>query len=137
MVIAVVLGNRMLNDGSMSPLMQKRLSLCVALMKERQIDYVVLSGGTANKKAKISEARAMYDYLKDKTDENKLIVEEQSKDTRQNARFSVSLAKKLCCDEIIVCTTKEHMHRWWLNPLKLFQKEIGKDGSIKLNGYCD
>lgn len=63
MIIAVILGNRMNNDGTLSDLAKKRLDLAEKLYKEISPDRIILSGGLANPKAGIAEAKAMYEEL--------------------------------------------------------------------------
>lgn len=139
MRIAVVLGNRMNDDGSFSSKMLRRLALTVKLYREENPDYIILSGGMANPKAGIAESRAMFNYLTSKgIPADAFIVEDSSMTTTENAAFSVPKAMELGADEILLCTSHEHMYRKYLNPKKLFAKKIKKcQANIKLTPYSD
>ena len=59
MEVAIVLGNRMNDDGSLSEIMKTRLALTLRLIAEHSPDKIILSGGPANPKANVTEAEAM------------------------------------------------------------------------------
>ena len=59
MLVLVVLGNRLNDDGSMSELMRERLNLTLQIEKRLAPQIIVLSGGVANKKANVAEAEVM------------------------------------------------------------------------------
>jgi len=137
MKVAVVLGNRMNDDKSISEIMKKRLDLAIKLNKDLAPDRFILSGGIANKKAGIAEAEQMYEYLSTHgIKAEKLIKEDQSLSTSQNAKYSVPIAQSLGADKLILCSTSEHINRWWLNPVKLFKKQL-KNSTMELVVYSD
>ncbi|MCM1043783.1 MAG: YdcF family protein [Corallococcus sp.] len=136
MIVAIILGNRMNNDGTPSQLMNQRLELAVKLDGERHLDKIIVSGGIANKNAGIAEADVMRKSLIMRgMDGDKIIAENKSRTTKENAKFSVPIALQLNADEIIICTTPEHMHRKYLNPVKLFEKQL-RGHNVKLTSYC-
>ncbi len=138
MVVAVILGNRINDDGSMSELMLKRLCMALNVYKIFAIDKLIVSGGVANKKAGISEAQLMYDFLvQNGIPSESIIKEDKSLTTKQNAEFSVPLAAELGATEIILCTSSEHMKRSYLNPIKLFEKELEPYPEVLLKAYCE
>lgn len=138
MHVVVVLGNRMNNDGSMTQLSQRRLQATMRFVSAFNADKIILSGGVANKKANRSEAAAMYEYLVNNgIAEDKLICEDQSTTTEENAKYSVPIAAKLGATEVTVITSNEHMSRNFLNPLKLFEKELLNYPDIKLSAYSE
>jgi len=99
--IAIVLGNRLNDDGSFSPQMTERMNLTLDLIKKFHIDLIVTSGGVANKVANIAEADAMRDYLvKCGVKESMIICENKSISTYENAKFSMELIKDLNYDTI-------------------------------------
>lgn len=133
----VLLGNKLNDDGSFTEYMNIRMELALELYDKAQPDYIILSGGVANKKAGVSEAKAMYDYLSAHgIPADILIIEDKSMTTKQNAKFSVPLAEDLGINELIVCTSSEHMFRKRLNPRALFYNKC-KDTNIKLFYYTD
>lgn len=137
MKVAVILGNRLNDDKSISEIMKKRLDLTIKLNKDLAPDRIILSGGVANKKAGISEAQVMYDYLVSKgIKAEKLIKEDQSLTSAENAKFSVPIVQSLGADTLIVCSTIEHINRWWLNPVKAFRKQI-KNTPMEIVVYSD
>ncbi|MCM1194881.1 MAG: YdcF family protein [Corallococcus sp.] len=138
MLVAVILGNRINDDGSMSDLMKKRLKTALEIDKLYNPSKIILSGGIANKKAVVSEAQMMYDFLADNgVDRDKLIMEDKSLTTKQNAEFSVPIAAQAGADELLLCTSTEHMCRPYLNPIKLFQKQLRSYPQIVLKAYCE
>lgn len=117
----VVLGNRLNDDGSMSDALLARLQMTLAL--EGGYDVVLLSGGTANLKAGISEAEKMYAWLVEKgMRAEKLIVENRSRTTKENAKFCRPLLERLSLDEVALLSSADHIDRRYLNPSKLFKR---------------
>ena len=93
MKIAIILGNRMNDDGTISNTMKKRLDLTLELYNEYKPDKIIVSGGIANKVANISEASKMEEYLIEKGLDPELIIkEDNSMTTRENALYSVPIA---------------------------------------------
>lgn len=138
MLVAIVLGNRINDDGSMSDLMLKRLKMTIELNGIFAPDKIILSGGAANQKVNISEAQMMYDYLvANGIPSDVLVLEDKSWTTMQNAEFSVPIAVEMGATELLLCTSAEHMSRPRLNPIKLFQKQVRKYPQIKLRAYCE
>ena len=136
MLVAVVLGNRMNDDGTPSTLMLKRMQLTMEMYQKLHPDKIIVSGGLANKKAGITEAQFMYDYLTMQgIPSDVLVAEHNSMTTSQNAQFSVPMAKDMGATAIVVVTSAEHMSRSFLNPLKLFQQHL-KGTQIQLYGFC-
>lgn len=136
MLVAVVLGNRMNDDGTPSQLMLKRMDLTLQMYQKLHPDKIILSGGLANPTAGITEAQFMRNYLiAQGLSPDVLIEENNSLTTKQNAQFSVPMAVQMGADSIVVVTSAEHMSRSFLNPLKLFQKQLAKT-NVRLYGFC-
>lgn len=136
MLVAVVLGNRMKDDGTPSALMLKRMQLAVEMYQKLHPDKIIVSGGLANKKAGVTEAQFMQTHLiAQGIPADKIVAEHNSMTTVQNAQFSVPMAKDMGATAIVVVTSAEHMSRSFLNPLKLFQKHL-KGTQIRLYGFC-
>lgn len=120
--ILVVLGKRLNNDGSFQQEMHSRCNAAAYLLTNQIFDIAILSGGLANRKAGITEARAMYNYLTAKgVDSQKLILEEKSKTTRQNAKFSVPLLLNYNIEKAYICSSFSHLKRPINNPLVFFK----------------
>lgn len=138
MLVAVVLGNRINDDGSMSALMLKRLKMAIKINDSFAPDKIILSGGFANSKVNMSEAQMMYDYLVSQgMPSDILAMEDKSLTTKQNAELSVPMAAEMGAAELLVCTSIEHMSRKYLNPIKLFQNQLAAYPQIKLSAYCE
>lgn len=137
MKAAVILGNRMNDDGSMSGRMLIRLNAALKLYAEKKPDYIIVSGGLANKTAGVTEAAAMKNWLVERGVPSDIIVEEdKSLTTKQNAEFAVPMALKLGAEVIYLCSSKEHIRRIYLNPVRLFKKKL-KGESVSLGVYSD
>lgn len=137
MLVAVILGNRLNDDGSMSPILLKRLQMAIRINSAFSPDKIILSGGVANEKAGKSEAQVMQDYLvQNGIDADKIILEANSLSTKQNAQFSVPIAIEQGATEIMVCSSNYHISRKILNPIKLFEKALANYPNIKLSAFC-
>ncbi|MFA6649437.1 MAG: YdcF family protein [Candidatus Izemoplasmatales bacterium] len=137
MKVAVVLGHRLNDNKTITEIMEKRLTLTIKLIHQLSIEKIIVSGGVANKKAGISEAEAMEDYLIQHGVEKEMIIkEDHSLTTAQNAQLSVPMAIAMGADTLVLCSTKEHLHRWYLNPIKLFKKQM-KTTEMQLIVYSD
>lgn len=137
MKVAVVLGNRLNDDASITSVMEQRLKLTLQLMQEHAPDKIIVSGGVANPVAGVSEAQVMSNWLVSHGVDIDLIVkEDKSLTTKQNAKYSVPIAVELGAKNVILCTSAEHMSRWYLNPVKLFRKQLKKYPNIQLTTYC-
>lgn len=138
MLIAVVLGNRINDDGTMSEIMRKRLEAAIKVNRIFSPERIVLSGGIANKRVSKSEAQMMCDYLVEQgVSSNILVLEDKSLTTKQNAEFSVPVAAELGATELLLLTSAEHVSRGYLNPIKLFQKQLQSFPQIKLCVYSE
>lgn len=137
MKVAIILGNRMNDDGTISATMKKRLDLTLELYKELQPDKIIVSGGIANRIAGISEASKMKEYLIDNgIKEDLIILEDESRTTRENALYSVPKALELNPDTIIICSTIEHFTQVPYNTVKFFSDEL-QDKDIRLMVYTN
>ncbi len=137
MLVAVILGNRLNDDGSISNVLKSRLQMALRIDSIFNPDKIILSGGVANATAGVSEAQVMYDYLlQNGIPKEKLVVEDKSLSTKQNAQFSVPIAVSLGANEILVCSSNYHIARRILNPIKLFKKYLEKYPDIKLSAFC-
>lgn len=89
----IVLGAQMKSNGP-SKALQYRLDEAIVYLEENPDTKVIVSGGQG-KDEYISEAQGMYDYLVAKgIDPDRIIQEEQSKNTFQNLTYSAELLDK-------------------------------------------
>ena len=121
MEVLVVLGNKMNDDGNFSVEMMKRLTK--ALEVEKKYDKVLCCGGIANTIAGVREADRMKEYLvKNGVDESKIVIENNSTTTKENAKFSKEILEGLGVKEITLLSSRSHIMRCYLNPVLLFRK---------------
>ena len=112
MIVAVVLGNRLNDDGSITDKMRCRLDLASEIHKTLLPCKMVLSGGVANPLAGKSEAQAMFDILvREGVPQNVLIREEKSLTTKQNAFYSVPIVAQCGADVLLLCPHAERIPR--------------------------
>ena len=125
--VAIILGNRVNDDGTITEIQKERLEMAIEIEKEFNPDYFILSGGSPNQLAGISEAKGMYDYLVSKGfNKDKLILEEDSTSTKENAVFSIPIAEKLGAEIIIVCSSLYHFENLYYHALEYFINEVKK-----------
>ena len=137
MKIAIILGNRMNDDGTISKTMKKRLDLTLELYNEYKPDKIIVSGGIANKIANISEASKMEEYfIENGLDPELIIKEDNSMTTRENALYSVPIAMKYNPDTIIICSTIEHFTLVPYNTVKFFSDLIDNE-NVRLMIYTN
>lgn len=121
MKVLVTLGNRLLDDGSISDFLRGRLEKTLEVADN--YDVLVLTGGVANPKAGKSEGSVMREWLLEKgISADKIIVEDRSTTTKENAKFCREIFEKLGVNEVAILSSAYHIERKWLNPLKLFKR---------------
>lgn len=108
-MVVILLGNRMNDDGTISDIQKERLEMLLKIDQQFDVYRYILSGGMPNQLAGISEAEGMYNYLVEKgMDPNRLIKEDKSYSTVDNAKYSVPIARELGADVIMVCSSSYH-----------------------------
>ena len=133
--VAIILGNRLNDACSFSKYQEERLEMALEIEELFKPDYFILTGGVANPVAIISEADAMYKYLVDKgLEKERLIKEDQSHSTYENALYSLPIAKELGAELIIVCTSDYHLARSEYNAMSSFINQL-ENSNIKFMTY--
>ena len=128
-IVAIILGNRLNDDGTITKIQEDRLLMALEIEELFKPDYFILSGGVANPLAKISEAEAMYNYLLNKgIDKNKLIKEDKSYSTVENALYSIPIAKELGAKTIILSTSLYHLKNPGHKTMESFINGIDESG---------
>ncbi len=109
------------DDGRFSVEMMKRLTKTLEVVKN--YDKVLCCGGIANTIAGVREADRMKEYLiENGVDESKIVIENNSTTTKENAKFSKEILEELGVREITLLSSKSHIRRCYLNPVLLFRK---------------
>lgn len=139
MRIAIVLGNRINDDGTFTDIMVRRLELARELYNNKMVDKIICSGGFANPAVNVSEAEKMKEYLVSKNIPEELVIEEnQSMTTYQNAVYSVPIALKENAKVIIVTSTNEHFTKYSFNVVKFFEEQlINQDVRLMIYTDCE
>lgn len=110
---AVVLGANVKTDGTASRIMRQRLRAAVEFMEKNPDAMVILSGGKGDDEP-ISEAECMYRTIVEMgADPSRLLLEENSVDTRDNLMFSWEIIESRGGTEkaIAVITSEFHQRR--------------------------
>ena len=102
---AQIKGNRITN------VLERRLNKGIEYLQENPKTLCIVSGGKGIGED-ISEAEAMADYLKSNgIDEERIYMEDKSKNTLENLEFSKQLIDNLEKDEIGIVTNNFHIYR--------------------------
>lgn len=132
----VILGHRLLDDGSISETLKKRLNRALTAVDQIKPDVIIVSGGIANAIAGISEAQRMFQYLTEHgIPQEKIMLEEKSQSTAENAKYSAPILKSLGVREVYVLSSSEHLRRTFLNPIRLFKSQL-KDSNMEVYPFC-
>ena len=133
MRILLILGHRLNDDGTISEILKRRLDKSIELLQNICIDKIICSGGTPCKKAKISEAKRMSEYLINHNIDKKLLIEEdKSLNTIMNIIYSKKIIKILTRTiknnnninnkiEVYLLSSNYHLNRKIFNPVKLYK----------------
>ena len=134
--IVIVLGNRLNDDGTITKIQEERLLMALELEELVNPDCFILTGGLANEKAGRTEAFAMYQWLLDHgITEERLILENKSLSTVENALYSVPIAKSLGAKRVIVCSSAYHFADPRYKAIESFTSQLANSG-IALMIYC-
>ena len=113
----IILGCQIRKDGTLTNLLKSRVDRAIEFSKMQKNktgkDIIfVPSGGQGNDEV-ISEADAMKNYLLEKgIKEESILVENQSKNTFENIKFSKKIIQEKCNDaKIVFSTTNYHVFR--------------------------
>ena len=111
----IILGCKIRNDGSLTPLLKGRVDRAIAFrneqLKQTGKDLIFIPSGGKGDDEIISEAEAMQKYLIESgIKEKNIIIENKSKNTLENINFSKKLIKKKEAN-IAFSTTNFHVLR--------------------------
>lgn len=128
MVIGIVLGGGVMNDGTLPHDVEKRVLKAAQLFQKKSITQIIVTGNSTNPRVQKTEAELMAHLLVQQgINRNKIILEKKAKDTIGNAVFSKELViKKNLWKEIILVTSNYHMRR----ALSIFHHIFGREYKI-------
>lgn len=113
----LILGCPTHEDGSLRRTMIDRLNHALSISQTVSIQAFILCGGKAHNE--YSEAQAMADYLKDKTN-IPLILEENSTTTYENLKYASLICQKNDFHRIGIVTSSSHAPRSYALAKKFF-----------------
>lgn len=121
--IIIVLGNYLVDDGSLSLINRERCFHAYGLYKSSKNCVLLLSGGVVNEKAPCSEAEAMKRYfLALGVAENAIITETKSRNTFENTKFCGEILASMEYNKLILVSSSYHVNRGYFNPVKFFAR---------------
>jgi vancomycin permeability regulator SanA len=113
--IAVVLGNRVNADGTLSPVLRARVDKALRLYRERRVPLIMVSGGRGEKgddPPRYPEGLAMKQYLVSQGVPTTAIVEDNDgENTYLTAKDYVNQADRLKVHSVIVVSSFYHITR--------------------------
>ncbi len=113
--IAVVLGNRVNADGTLSPVLQARVDKALKLYRERRVPLIMVSGGRGEKgddPPKYPEGLAMMQYLVARGVPRTAIIEDNDgENTYLTAKDYVHMVDGLKLHSVIVVSSFYHITR--------------------------
>lgn len=107
---AVVLGCR-IKGNEPTPFLLERAKRAADLYKKNKVKYIIVSGGKGSGE-NLSEAQCMKNILvKEGISEDKILLEDKAKNTRENIKFSNEIIKKNNFNSVIVVSNLFHLRR--------------------------
>ena len=135
MDIVVVLGKRLNDDSSMKEELIERLDLGIETFTKVNASYIAICGGAPNRKAGVSEASQMFEYLiNHDIDEERIIAEDESLTTTGNARNLKKILKDTEIENLYLVSTKYHFYRKFFRKCQNVFKQYFKNTKI-INVY--
>lgn len=108
--LAVILGNKVNVDGTLSTRLEKRLESGIQLYKDRRVRKILVSGGLG--KEGFYEGDKMKEFLVSKgIPDSVIIVDNQGSDTRKTVENTLRLSPRLHFNSIIVVSQYFHVTR--------------------------
>jgi len=122
--IAVILGNKVNEDGTLSERLEKRLECGLELYRKGRVKRILVSGGLG--KEGFYEGDKMFDYLvKNGVPDSAIIIDNLGVNTNATVENTRKLKDSLCFSSIIVVSQYYHLTRTKM----LFRKAGMKDVS--------
>lgn len=116
--VAIVLGNKVNEDGTLSPRLTARLDKSLELYQQKRVQTIIVSGGLG--KEGFLEAEKMKDYLlENKIPDEKIIVDNLGKDTEKTVDNSIKIMNRLDFKSAISVSQYFHQTR----TKQLFRKK--------------
>ena len=130
MKILIILGYKLLKEGTMSAVLKNRLAKAASLYKLYNYDNIIVTGGNVEKSIVLTESYMMKKYLTSNYKINpKIIIEERvSTDTNENAietyKIISSIQSKNNIESVTIVSSKFHIKRVKLVFIHFYQKKF-------------
>jgi len=110
--IAVVLGNRVEADSSLSPVLRGRVDKALLLYRQGRVHTIMVSGGRGMTGPRVPEGMAMKRYLVEKgVPADRVIEDNDGENTYLTAKNFKMVNDSLHCRSVIVVSTFYHITR--------------------------
>ena len=133
----VVLGYALASDGSMQKELLGRLDVALASAEKYPNAYILCTGGgTASGNKQVTEAGQMASWLKEQgIDQNRIIVEDKSLTTTQNAIYSYEILREQYPQVRYLAMVTSDYHMSW--GYMAFATELSLGAYVDLDPYMD
>lgn len=110
--MAIVLGNKVEADSSLSPVLAGRVDRAIALYKDGKVSRIMVSGGTGTEDRPVPEGLAMRLYLEAHGIPRAAIIEDnKGENTYLTAKDFMAMNDSLHCENVIVVSSFYHITR--------------------------
>lgn len=110
--MAVVLGNRVDSDGSLSPVLRGRVDRALALYREGRVARIMVSGGMGLQAGRYPEGLAMKQYLVTRgVPADRIVEDNHGENTYLTAKDLLPVADSLQVHSVIVVSSFYHITR--------------------------
>jgi len=107
---ALILGNRIHMHGALNPCLTGRVDKGLSLAAQGTVSTLAMTGGRKNKNSK-TEAEFMAAYAKQKGYQGAMLIEAESRSTKENLEFSAPILKAAHINTIIIVSEPYHLWR--------------------------
>jgi vancomycin permeability regulator SanA len=128
--MAVVLGNRVKHDGSLSPVLKGRVDRALELYRQGKVPRIMVSGGRGDENDDFPEGLAMKNYLVTQgVAADRIIEDDNGWNTYLTAKDFLPVADSLHLHSIIVVSSFYHLTRSKYIIRKLGFRNVHSDAS--------
>jgi len=108
--VAIVLGNTVNPDGTLSPRLEARMLAALDLYERNWVRYVLVSGATGEEG--LNEAEVMQSWLLAKgVEPGAILVDREGTNTRESAVHAATLLRRDNADSAVIVTSYYHVAR--------------------------
>jgi hypothetical protein len=137
--VVIILGHKLNGDFKPSKLLEQRIKTGLKVAKSNNCSKIILSGGKTSEGTNISEAQCMKDYIQclEMHSNMNLILEEQSKNTIENAIYCKDIIESSSCKVVYLVTSDFHLPRSQCIFSRLTNKSISIIGIGSASGLLN